>query len=310
MTTPDAGAWLWEPAPAKINLYLHVLGKRADGYHLLDSLVVFAGVHDRVAVAPGDVLRLEVTGQFADDLFGPDEDNLVIRAARALADRTGAVPRAAIRLTKRLPVASGIGGGSADAAAVLRALVRLWDVDPGEDALRTVALSIGADVPVCLDGRALFVGGIGEALTPAPRLPAAWFVLVNPAAPLVTAEVFGAHRGIYSGSGRFQESPDDVDAFATLLATRANDLEATARDLAPEVCDALELIAAQPGCRCARMSGSGATCFGLFASGAEAEAGARAIGKSRSSWWSVATPLVQSLSDFAADVTVRNSPDG
>ena len=163
------------PAPAKINLYLHVTGRRADGYHELDSLVVFADLGDTVTVAPDHGLRLTIDGPFASALPAGG-DNLVLRAARALADAAGVEAKAAIGLTKRLPVAAGLGGGSADAAAALGALAALWGIEAGSEMLEDFARGLGADVPACLGGRPAFVGGIGEALSPAPPLPPAWVV--------------------------------------------------------------------------------------------------------------------------------------
>ena len=182
---------LCEAAPAKVNLFLHVIGRRPDGYHLLDSLVVFAGCGDCLTVRESDRLSLEVDGPFAAALTG-EGDNLVLRAARALAHATGNKPRGLLRLTKNLPVASGIGGGSADAAAALRLLARHWGAAPAGDAL---ALQLGADVPVCLAGRPARMQGIGEILRPAPALPAFGLVLVNPAVAVSTPLVFRAHPG-------------------------------------------------------------------------------------------------------------------
>ena len=170
---------LTEPAPAKVNLYLHLTGRRDDGYHLLDSLVVFAGIGDTLSAAPAETLSLQVTGPFAAGLAG-EPDNLVLRAARALAAAAGVAAGAHLVLDKHLPVASGIGGGSADAAAALRLLCRLWRVTPQPAALARLAAGLGADVPVCLAGHAARMGGIGERLEPAPVLPACGIVLVNP----------------------------------------------------------------------------------------------------------------------------------
>ena len=209
MTPSWATGRIAEPAPAKVNLYLHVLGRRADGYHLLDSLVVFADEGDRIEVAPADDLRLTVSGPFAADVPA-GADNLVLRAARALAAAAHRPPAAAIRLEKRLPVASGVGGGSADAAAVLRALVRLWDIAITDDALAGLALSLGADVPMCLHGWPMFVGGIGEEIEPAPPLPGCGLVLVNPRVLLPTPQVFKARTGDFSALARFQEPPADA----------------------------------------------------------------------------------------------------
>ena len=180
-----------ERAPAKVNLFLHVLGRRPDGYHLLDSLAVFPGAADMVRAAPAAALTLTVEGRFAGGLEG---ENLVLRAAQALAEAAGGARGANLVLEKELPVASGIGGGSADAAATLRLLNRLWELALPASALHTLALGLGADVPVCLLSEPARMGGIGELLGVAPILPACGMVLVNPGASVSTAEVFRAAR--------------------------------------------------------------------------------------------------------------------
>ncbi len=285
-------------APAKINLYLHVTGRRSDGYHLLDSLIAFAAVHDDVAVARADDLSLAIEGPFAAALAGED-DNLVLRAARALAGAAGVEPRARITLVKRLPVAGGIGGGSADAAAALHALAALWGV-PEDLPIAPIALALGADVPMCLDGRAAFAGGIGEELTPVPALPPTPLLLINPGAPLSTPRVFAARQGAFSGPGRFTEAPATAAELAAMLSSRRNDLEPPARALAPAVGAALNALAAAPGCLLARMSGSGATCFALFADEAACAAAARAIAVDHPDWWVAPTRLVTDAATVAA----------
>jgi 4-diphosphocytidyl-2-C-methyl-D-erythritol kinase len=270
-----------ELAPAKVNLALHVTGRRADGYHLLDSLVVFPRVGDRLRAEPSRELSLSVEGRFAACL--DRGDNLVLRAARLLAPGRGA----ALTLDKRLPVASGIGGGSADAAAALRLLGRLWGVPlPPTAAL----LGLGADVPVCLAGVASRMRGIGEALEPV-ALPAFWLVLANPGVPVATGAVFAALAGRFGPPLPHPPAFADAAALAGWLAARRNDLEAPAAALAPAIAGTLAALAAQPGCLLARMSGSGATCFGLFATAAEAEAAADALGRARPRWWVAAAPV-------------------
>ncbi|MEE9194945.1 MAG: 4-(cytidine 5'-diphospho)-2-C-methyl-D-erythritol kinase, partial [Alphaproteobacteria bacterium] len=204
------------PAPAKINLYLHLTGKRSDGYHLLDSLIAFAGTHDRVSMAPADRLSLTIEGPYGDGLKGKEADNLVLKAARHLGAAARTEAGADIRLDKRLPVASGIGGGSADAAAALSGLSELWGID-GTD-MEKLALELGADVPACLLGSAAFIGGIGEEITAARALPAAGLVLVNPGVTLATPDVFKARQGGFSLPGRFAEAPATVTELAALLA--------------------------------------------------------------------------------------------
>ncbi len=251
-----------ESAPAKINLYLHVVGQRPDGYHLLDSLVVFAEAGDRLSAVGAPDLSLVVTGPFATGLHG-EADNLVLRAARALAAELRVFAAGRITLEKNLPIASGIGGGSADAAATLRLLCRLWGIVPGQQ-LDRIALALGADVPVCLHGRPAHMSGIGERLRPAPVLPAAGMVLINPGIGVSTPAVFRARTGEYSRPAALPEAwPDAASLAATLHATR-NDLQPAARQLAPVIGDVLEALTADRTCLLARMSGSGATCFGLY----------------------------------------------
>ncbi len=268
-------------APAKINLHLHVVGRRDDGYHLLDSLVVFAGVGDRLSVSAGSDLSLTVIGPFAAGLAA-EPDNLVLRAARGLADLAGIRASGALVLEKNLPVASGIGGGSADAAATLRLLCQFWGVMPDLDAL---AAALGADVPVCLVGRPALMSGVGEVLVPAPPLPQVGLVLVNPGAAVSTPAVFRARsRGEVSEVACLPRAGwRDAFALADDLRALRNDLQAAACSIAPAIGDVLGVLASVPGCLVARMSGSGATCFGLFASARaawEAAAGIR-----RAGWW-------------------------
>ncbi|HEY5609159.1 MAG TPA: 4-(cytidine 5'-diphospho)-2-C-methyl-D-erythritol kinase [Alphaproteobacteria bacterium] len=283
----DATAPVRIAARAKLNLYLHVLGRRNDGYHLIDSLVVFASVHDTVAVRPAGDLSLAADGTFAQSLPA-GADNIAIKAARRLAVAAGGVRGAAIALTKELPVASGIGGGSADAAATLAALVRLWKLDLPQATLHALALELGADVPVCLHGRAAFMGGIGEAIAPCPPLPKLPLVLVNPGVPVATADVFRARQGGFSQPGRFDEAPADIAALARLLASRRNDLTDAARSIAPTIADVLHALNAE-GSALARLSGSGATCFGIFADAAAAQTAARRIAAAQPRWWVRAT---------------------
>jgi 4-diphosphocytidyl-2-C-methyl-D-erythritol kinase len=270
-----------EDAPAKVNLYLRITGLRADGYHTLDSLVVFAGAHDRVMALGAEELSLRVTGPEAGALAG-EGDNLVLRAARALAEATGTTRGAALTLEKHLPVASGIGGGSADAAAALRALDALWDTRMGAGALRGIAASLGADVPVCIASRPVRMKGIGEVLAEAPALPAFGLVLATPRIALPTPSVFRARRGDFSPPAGTPAPLRDATALAAWLRPLGNDLQDAAIALCPAVQDVLAAIAAQPGCLLARMSGSGATCFGVFPTGLAAEEAAAAL---PSAWW-------------------------
>jgi 4-diphosphocytidyl-2-C-methyl-D-erythritol kinase len=272
-------------APAKINLYLHVLGRRPDGYHALDSLVAFADIADLVTAQPADELSLVIDGPFADALAGVTADNLVLRAARLLAEGFGVTAGAALRLTKNLPIASGIGGGSSAAAAALRALCAIWALPATEDALGGLAARLGADVPVCLLGRTAWLGGIGDLLTLAPALPPVAVVLVNPGIALSTPAVFNARRGAFSDASRFDGAIDDAAGVAARLRQRRNDLTEAAIGLVPEIGEVLARLTACEGALLARMSGSGATCFALFATLDEARAAAALIAGDRPDWW-------------------------
>lgn len=264
---------LSESAAAKVNLYLHVTGRRADGYHLLDSLAVFPAAGDVLEAEPAPALSLAIEGPFAEALAGGD--NLVLRAARALDPARSA----ALRLTKNLPVASGIGGGSADAAAALRLLSRLWQCPVPEGA----ALGLGADVPVCLASKPARMQGVGEVLLAPPRLPRFGMVLVNPRTPIATPAVFARRAGAFSSPAALPEAWADAAAMARDLAALGNDLEPSAVALCPPIGEVLAAIAAVPGSLLARMSGSGATCFGVFATTGAARAAAGLL--ARPGWW-------------------------
>ena len=267
-------------APAKINLTLHVTGQRQDGYHLLDSLVVFANVGDSIVVRDAARLSLSVTGPCAAGVPS-DETNLVMKSARLL----GAAG-ADIALEKRLPVASGIGGGSADAAAALRALAELWGRDlPKASEL----LSLGADVPVCLTRQPARMSGIGEVLVEGPMMPDFWLVLVNPGVAVSTPEIFRA-----LASKNNAPMPDILPEFGTAadfaswLATQRNDLQPPAETLQPAISTVLAALTETSECLISRMSGSGATCFGIFANEASARAAAAHIQAGHPNWWVVA----------------------
>jgi 4-diphosphocytidyl-2-C-methyl-D-erythritol kinase len=281
-------------APAKINLSLHVCGKRADGYHLLDSLVVFAGVGDGITVRPAETITLKITGPFGAALAS-EPDNLVLRAARLLAAKHGIARGADITLEKNLPVASGIGGGSADAAATLTACGTLWDVDAQALDDREIAASLGADVPVCLRGIPAFMSGIGEIVEPAPLLPAAWLVLVNPGEPLSTKDVFKALQGRFSAPMQRDgvRNLRDAMALAEVLRNFHNDLMTPAKELLASVNAVLEALAATPGCLLARLSGSGPTCFGIFGDKRAAEDAAAHIQTAQPRWWTAAAPMLR-----------------
>ncbi|MEY1557399.1 4-(cytidine 5'-diphospho)-2-C-methyl-D-erythritol kinase [Yoonia sp. R2331] len=278
------------PAPAKVNLTLHVTGQRDDGYHLLDSLVVFADVADQIAVTAAPDLRITVSGPFSDGV-PTDHTNLVIRAAELLRNACGIGEGAAITLEKHLPNAAGIGGGSSDAATALGLLAKLWNVAPLPPNASKV-LALGADLPVCMAGpTAQHMTGIGETLTPVPDLPDCAVVLVNPRVKVPTQGIF---RGLSSRSNPAMTPiprAGDFDGFAHWLEQQRNDLLPPARALTPEIDATLAKLTAMPKVRIAGMSGSGATCFGLVRNMADARHVARAIQVSEMGWW-VAPALV------------------
>ena len=260
-----------EFAYAKINLFLHVTGRRDDGYHLLDSLAVFADVADRLSVTPDPALRLSLCGPFGAGLQSASDDNLVLRAARLLEGRSPAteahqpVAGAHLTLEKHLPIASGIGGGSADAAAALRLLRRFWSLGSVDDGrLHDLAAGLGADVPVCLRSHPARMQGIGDRLLAAPVLPASGMMLINCGEAVSTQAVFRAREPGFSPVAELPSGWSDTVSLAASLALLSNDLEAAARCLCPLITDVLSALRALPGCRLARMSGSGATCFALF----------------------------------------------
>jgi 4-diphosphocytidyl-2-C-methyl-D-erythritol kinase len=272
---------LHDLAPAKINLFLHVLGRREDGYHLLESLVGFADIGDRLALEPGPDLDLAVTGSFAAGLAG--EDNLILRAARGfLAAFTDAQP-GRFTLDKVLPVASGVGGGSSDAAAALRMLAKANGIAPDEPRLVAIARRLGADVPVCLDPHPRLMRGIGHDLGPVLRGEPVPALLLNPGVAISTASVF-TRLGLRPGD-RLERAVSDAGNTDPIegLAVLRNDLEAPAMALAPVIAAALAALRQQPGCRLARMSGSGATSFALFNTEAESRDAASSL--AAKGWW-------------------------
>ena len=282
-----------ERAPAKVNLTLRVLGRRPDGYHEIESLVVFAGVGDTLAFTPGRNLALKVLGPTA-ALAGDLADNLVLRAARALGERCEGLRAGEFVLSKRLPVAAGVGGGSSDAAAALRHLARHNHIALDDARLLDAARATGADIPVCLDPHPRMMRGIGEILSRPWRIPALPALLINPRVAVPTKDVFKAlaapplapdyasMRDQDEWTGGVEPSRDEVIAY---VAHHHNDLEAPAIALNKAIAQALAALRALPGCRFARMSGSGATCFALFASQRAAAAAARTLRAARPTWW-------------------------
>jgi 4-diphosphocytidyl-2-C-methyl-D-erythritol kinase len=279
-----------ELAPAKVNLFLHVGARREDGFHPLQSLAVFVGdvpAADRLSLEPARDLTLALEGPFAGGLAA-EADNLVLRAARLLAGegKSGA----AITLTKNLPVASGIGGGSADAAAALRGLRSLWDRSLDDAALCAMAATLGSDIPVCVAMVPAFMEGRGEILTPAAAMPRLPLLLVNPGVPVPTRDVFAAlqtRRGVEMvlPRGSFRDTAD----LLRFLEETGNDLEAPARAIQPVIGAVLDAIAVQPGALLTRMSGSGATCFAIFADDDCCARAAGALKAAHPGWWTAAS---------------------
>jgi 4-diphosphocytidyl-2-C-methyl-D-erythritol kinase len=283
-------ALLTETARAKINLTLRVVGRRADGYHDLESLVAFADVADTLTLDPGADLGLEVSGPFA-AVSGDTADNLVLKVHAALSADVAGLKAGHFALEKNLTVAAGIGGGSADAAAALRLLARVNELAFDDARLMTAALKVGADVPVCLASRACVMTGVGERLTPPLDLPKLPAVLVNPGVPLATRDVFSAYASRAAAAPSLGNIPRQPGALIEFLKTHGNDLTEAAIVRAPAVGEVLNALAALPGVQLARMSGSGSTCFALFGSSGEAAAGAARLAAERQDWWVVATHI-------------------
>jgi 4-diphosphocytidyl-2-C-methyl-D-erythritol kinase len=284
---------LVEEGRAKVNLTLRVIGRRTDGYHDLESLVAFADCADRVTLAPGHDLKLTTTGPLAGEC-GETSDNLVLRAALLLAERVPGLKLGEFTLDKVLPVAAGIGGGSADAAAALRLLARLNSLSLEDPRLREVALLAGADVPVCLLSRASDMTGVGESLLPLalPKMPC---VMVNPCVPVPTRDVFAA-LGLRSGellvgasdvlqSPAWPEEGASLEDWVEALSLSSNDLEEPAMRIQPVIGEVLSALNATNGAWLARMSGSGATCFAIYENTAEAERASQKLLLDHPKWW-------------------------
>lgn len=294
MLASQPGA-LVEKAPAKVNLTLHVCGRRDDGYHDLESLVVFAGVHDLLTLHPQSALSIQVSGPTA-GAAGPDDHNSVLKAARALTSRVDGLRTGAFHLLKRLPAAAGVGGGSSDAAAAFRLLARLNAIPLDDPRIVAAAQETGSDVPVCLAPRARMMSGRGEIVGPALDLPPVCAVLVNPGVALSTPAVFAGiglkpgERAIW-GAHPHIETTESFESLLPKVRKGRNDMEDSASVLAPVVGHALAVLGAARGARLARMSGSGATCFALFENCHAAARAARVIRRDHPGWWVRSTIL-------------------
>ncbi|WP_136660410.1 4-(cytidine 5'-diphospho)-2-C-methyl-D-erythritol kinase [Nitratireductor sp. XY-223] len=296
-----------ETARAKINLALHVTGRRPDGYHLIDSLVAFAELGDVLTFSSSDHDSLAISGIFAEEL-GSEDDNLVFKARTRLrdaaAERGLPAPPAAIHLEKNLPIASGIGGGSADAAACLRGLARMWGLSQADIDLAPIAAGLGADVPMCLVSRPLLARGVGDEITAIDGLPAMPVVLVNPLEAVSTPEVFGALDNKNNDQLDFPEVPTDLAGTVGSLAATRNDLEAPAARIAPVV-DEVRAALADCNPLFARMSGSGATFFGIFHDPVEARLAGDVLRDKYPHWWVRSTVTGGAAKQETADVENR-----
>lgn len=281
-------------APAKINLFLHVTGRRDDGYHLLQSIVVFAEAGDHLTFTRHDSLFIDVEGYFADDV-GDLRGNLVYKAAQALGREYRITPTGMITLQKNLPVASGIGGGSSDAATTLRGLSKLWALPEEKERLRRLGATLGADVPACLVRRPVWMEGIGEKMMAMPEMPDMHLVLVTPPVSTPTPEVFArfARRfsGRYSAPIQFGGRRKTLQEWIADLRFYRNDLTDAAIEVSPDIRRALQAIESTPNCHIARLSGSGATCFGIYDNPAAAAAAVNKIRQEYPTWWVKASGL-------------------
>lgn len=281
-----------EKAYAKINLHLHVTGKRADGYHLLDSLVVFPDVGDHLTIVPAkedqaDLVTLQIVGPFAASLHSEDlKNNLIIKAAYQLAAyaKDKKLSPVSLRLEKNLPVSSGIGGGSTDAAATLRLLIRYWEIDISSQDMEKIAIQLGADVPVCLYPVSQRMEGIGEELSLFPDLPDFGMLLVNHGEAVSTPDIFRNRKAGFSKRAVMKDNINSFKSFIQQLSELTNDLQPPACLLNPKITSVLQAIEKLPLCRLSRMSGSGATCFGLFETAQQASEAATVL-KQQYPWW-------------------------
>ncbi|HEY4545713.1 MAG TPA: 4-(cytidine 5'-diphospho)-2-C-methyl-D-erythritol kinase [Pedomonas sp.] len=285
-------AILVEPAPAKLNLFLHVIGRREDGYHLLETLFVFTEAGDELTVSAADSLSLAIEGPYAGVLAG-EQDNLILRAARALADAAG-LQNAGARLVlqKNLPVAAGLGGGSADAAATLRALNQLWRLNRSLEQLAEIGAGLGADIPACVYSKPMWGHGIGTELIPTRLTEALPVILVNPGLPLATPDVFRTYAELgREFSAELPEQDSSLQPSLAWAAGLANDLETAARLCLPLLEDVRDALLEQEGVRLVRMAGSGPTWFAVFDNQAQASLAAERLRRCRPDWWVAETTV-------------------
>ncbi|MGH1402719.1 MAG: 4-(cytidine 5'-diphospho)-2-C-methyl-D-erythritol kinase [Alphaproteobacteria bacterium] len=278
-------------APAKINLFLHITGKRRDGYHLLDSLVAFADIGDTITIEPAPHFSFHITGPFAkyfkdsEQTEYIDGSNLITRAVKALSQITKHPTNFKITLDKHLPLASGLGGGSSDAATALWGFIQLWSLEKDADYLLPLMLQLGADVPVCLNCRPTLMRGIGDELQSAPTMPEIPIILINPMRACPTADIFLRYNKAFKPQTTLPTALTPTDHFIDVLKRHSNDLYMPAIDVLPDIKNIIHALDAQNGCMLARMSGSGASCFGLFDTTEHAVHAATIIQKENPDWW-------------------------
>lgn len=271
-------------APAKINLYLHITGRRDDGYHFLDSLVAFTNIGDELSLEESEDFNIKICGPMAAALSG---ENLVEKAVKLLSNAVKTPLKVSIKLTKTLPIASGIGGGSSDAAAALRLLAEHWGINQDDPVLYQIAASLGQDIPCCIPRKTCYFRDIGNVTDAGPLLPHTNIVLVNPNKALPTPAVFKARQGNFDPAARLERVPKDAADLALLLSTRKNSLTDAACQLMPEISQMVFWLNSSQNCLLARMSGSGATCFGLYPDKSSALKAAEFIKASNPDWWVV-----------------------
>lgn len=279
-------------APAKINLTLHVTGKREDGYHLLDSLTVFAAdIQDRITIEPAAKFSLSVTGPFGPDLEQKSDENLIERAIKELGALCSRETNADLQVQKNIPLGAGLGGGSADAAATIRGLCDVWNIQPGKEKMDELLLSLGADVPVCYHGKTCRFQGIGNIISSSPILPPVFLLLVYPGGHSSTKKVFQNRKGPFTDAHTLPSRFDSVSDFVTFLENQKNDLYEAACALTPSIGEAKNMVAAQAGCLLTRMSGSGSSIFGVFENHEDAIRAQKNVCKHRPTWWAETTRI-------------------
>jgi 4-diphosphocytidyl-2-C-methyl-D-erythritol kinase len=279
-------------APAKINLHLHITGKRDDGYHELESLIAFADIGDWISLKPSTAFNLQITGPFAKSFSapersaGPDSQNIILQALYRLAAKAQkSAPPVSITLEKNIPLASGMGGGSSNAASTIWAALKLWDIELSRPALDDLLLSLGADVPVCFHAAPALLRGIGDVVTPLSFLPEMPVVLMNPLKPCPTAGIFKSYRGGFKPESILPAHIEKAKKLLHFIRANDNDLTAAAVQMVPEITNIIQALKNTKGCQLARMTGSGATCFGLFENLPEAHMAAQTLGRENPDWW-------------------------